>query len=158
MSITGTTRRIEHRDIRQVVKLSFQCYQEMDLDSIGYRFDEAVIKRSWMSGVQGEVFRGYVHDNGKIAGILGVTLPVATAFYDGSPRMAQEITFHADPALSAYTRIKTMLSLLDYAITDLRDIGVESLYINSDKRYPALGKMLDSRGFKPVSEMHYRRL
>lgn len=146
-------RRISHSDIPEILTVAKRCYDEMDFDQWGYRYDPPQIEQSWLMGVEGTRLRGYCEDN--IRGLFLLSITDTTAYFKNGPKIAQEIVFHADPTLGMVTKIKIMKNILQYVMEDLAIIGVKSLYVSSDDRFGAISRLIQQQGGKPMSVQHH---
>ena len=44
---------LDVKDIRNVISLSKRCYDEMDFDSLGYRFDPVQVEKTYRLSIEG---------------------------------------------------------------------------------------------------------
>lgn len=140
-------RKIEHKDVDFVVKLSESFYDEMDFDSYGYRFDKQHITKGFHRAANNDASLCLVAEiNSQIAGVIFFTL-ADTTWYFTSRLMATEIVWHSDPQWSPLVRVKIMKYLLDAAVVRLQEIGCRLVAASAPPHVPTAIKMLHKHGF-----------
>lgn len=144
-------RPIEHKDVEQVVALSELCYDEMQFDDYGYRFDKAHITQGFHEAVAQEKHICLIaEDKDTILGIIFFSLATQTMYFKNR-LIATEIVWHSLPSGSQILRTKVMDKLLKTSLYFLQEKGVKVLFCSSDARFTVPKQILDKNGFKTLS-------
>lgn len=100
------------------------------------------------------VFLKYsAEEDGPVMG--GICFMVVPFMWNGDHLRAVEVAFHADPILSATTRARVMISLLDAAEEELLKRDVDSITIGT-QAHNDLGHYLEKRGYNFAEKLYMK--
>ena len=148
----------QHGDEPYLIEFSKLCYEEMDFDQFGYKFEYEAGQRNFIKGIDNPAKQILtVWDKGVLHGLAVWCISDSSQYFDNH-RHAAEIVFHALPGLSYITRLKIMRLLEEHSYVLLKNLGVKSMYINTDVRFSTVTKMLEKQGYKPFAVQLYREV
>jgi hypothetical protein len=150
-----------HDDMDEIFAISRAFYDEIQLDDVGYRFDDEQIRASYQRGIDRDehYILLYIEDC-RILGLFFFSIRSET-YYFRDRKFASEIVWHSLPSLPPQKRLKVMMRLLDAGLMFIDMSGAESTYCGLDARkefhHPGINRALQKRGFAHIINMHHRR-
>lgn len=146
-----------HGDEDQLIALSQRCYEAMDFDTWGYKFDYLAGKRNFGIGINNPNIVIVVSDDNGINGASVALITERSQYFDNH-RTAQEIVFHADPSLTPRQQFAILKRLEEATTDELRARGVKSFYLGTDLRCPGVRSLLEKQGYKPMTVHLYKEI
>ena len=140
-----------HGDELALIEFSQLCYNEMQFDDNGFKFEYAAGLRNYEQGIDDNsklILTAW--DSGVLVGATVWLLSDRTQYFD-THRIASEIVLHALPSLSATRKMKIMMRLRSSVEVFCRSFRVKSMYFQYDIRFPAVGRMMEHAGFRPMA-------
>ena len=151
-------RRAQHGDELALIEFSKECYQEMNFDNNGYKFEYEAGFRNYVKGIDDRSkFILTAWDRGVLVGVTVWVLSNQSQYYDNH-LIASEIVFHALPSLCATGRLKIMRKLQRVAETYMGSVGVKAMFFQYDVRFPTVGRMMTNEGYQPLAVQMYKKL
>ena len=147
-------------DVPNIVAISKPCYDQMEFDSLGWKYDADRIAESYARGVTTDNHILIVaEDNGTIIGLLFINICTESYYFKYNP-FAQEIMWHVLPSLSTYRRSKYMLKMLSFAEKILAERGIKNFYLGTDLRegFNGVGKHLLKNNYQLVCTRLFKEI
>ena len=147
-------------DLEPIVALSREFYNEIDLDAVGYRFDDPQIRESYLKGIDcKDHFVLLYLEQGELLGLFFFSIREET-YYFQNRTYGSEIVWHADPKLGALKRLKVMIKLFEAGEMFMQSRGVKVIYCGLDARpafhHPGIHKYLQNRGYAAMATTYHR--
>jgi len=147
-------------DMEEVVRASRLFYDEIDLDNVGYRFDEPQIRQSYQAAIDFREHYCLLYiEGGQTLGLFLFSIRSENHFFINKP-FASEIVWHSLPSLLPVKRLKVMIKLFEACemFTNLKGAG--NPYVGLDARrefaHPGINRYLVKRGYGPIVTTYYK--
>ena len=150
------TRLAQHGDEPTLLLFSKQCYDEMDFDKFGYKFEYEAVYRNYNLGIDDpnkQIIT--VWENGVLIGVTVWVISESSMYFDNH-KVASELVFHSLPSLPARQKLRIMRLMIQKSNDLLNFLQVKSVYISTDVRYNAVTKLLQKEGFESFSIRLYK--
>jgi len=149
-------------DLDEIVAVSKQFYDEIEMDSIGYRFHEDRIRASYQQGIDRDEHYVLLYvENCQILGIFFFSVR-DEHYYFTDKRFAAEIVWHSLPSLPPKKRLKVMMQLFDAGEMYVKSIGATCLYVGLDSRkdfsHTGINKYLENRGYTGIVKTYFKEV
>ena len=149
-------------DLDEIVAVSKQFYDEIELDSVGYRFHDERIRESYQKGIdQDEHYVLLYMEDCQIIGVFFFSVR-DEHYYFKNKRFAAEIVWHSLPTLPDNKRLRVMMQLFFAGEMFIKSIGGTCLYVGLDARkefsHPGINKYLSKRGYSSIVTTYYKEV
>ena len=149
-------------DLEPIVALSREFYNEIDLDAVGYRFDEPRIRESYLKGIDcKDHFVLLYLEQGELLGLFFFSIR-NEHYYFRNRCFGSEIVWHSKPDLPPLKRLRIMMKLFESGEMFMQSRGATGIYCGLDARkdfhHPGINKYLLRKGYSSIVNTYYKRL